>query len=447
MSIIAQAWATLDETPAPIPLTEPEPWQVLAIANKHPYDDFVRFEEEGHRYAMSIDGKRWVDHKFVNSVTKLLNIYVEKFVEQANPPPAMEAQRIRGVKMHALIERYFNGIVPSDTEVNAHPNMSHEWACFLVFAETNKRFLSNVCRTEWAIGDPLKMVVGKLDCFVATERHEDGSPKAGIVIDWKTKTKRYSNKGFTNRSVKFQNCESMNTLEKYETQAFLYARILEERYKIKVPQIMIVTFSQDYALSEYSSVYRPGYSMDEYRAATRGGPVHEAERDRVISYYIHNRGMKKETMSMMVWRMNKEDVESLYEHKRVIHRDYDNPPNKLVRINAMHNVIASSTPWRDEDCVKEVEWQDFDDNFENPTRQTPSTPDIRELAERLEKHTEVPLVVPSGVGPKRLRELDSGFVAIKATPMPLEATPVGQDTVPTQVISTLSQDWLAPEND
>jgi hypothetical protein len=461
MSIVAQAWAALGETPAPIPLTQPEPWQVLAIANKHPYDDLVRFQEHGHKYALSPDGKRWVDHTYVNSVTRLLNIYVEKWNETEVPIPAVEKQRVRGDKMHAMIERYFNGIVPDDAEVRAHPDLSHEWACFLVFAETNKRFLANVHRTEWAIGDPLAMVVGALDCFVVTERHEDGSPKAGIVIDWKTKAKRYGTKGFTNRSVKFPNGESMTTLDKYETQAFLYARILKERYGIDVRQIMIVTFSEDYAINEYATVYRPGYSTKEYQAVTRGGPVHEAETDRVIPYYIQGVGARTETMSEMIWRMNLEDVSSLYEHKRVVHRDYDDPPNKLVRIQAMPMVIASSTPRRETPRVTEARWLDFDDDFENPVPATPTSADIENLQADLEKHTKTAVVLARGVKPKRRRaNEESGFKPLAATPMSyhgspqvIEATPASTvaEVTPatlelpgeeTRAVSTLSEDWL-----
>jgi len=74
---------------------------------------------------------------------------------------------------------------------------------------TGKRVLKDVYRTEWRIGCPKVMVLGTLDCFVVTKRDDDGSPLEGIVIDWKTSSRRHDGKGFTNRSVQFPRCEAM----------------------------------------------------------------------------------------------------------------------------------------------------------------------------------------------------------------------------------------------
>lgn len=86
----------------------------------------MRFQDDGHIYALSPDGKVWADKGKVQSVTGLLKTYVEKFTPMDPPLPAMERQRVRGVKMHALIERYLNGDAPIAAEISNSRNTQAE---------------------------------------------------------------------------------------------------------------------------------------------------------------------------------------------------------------------------------------------------------------------------------------------------------------------------------
>jgi hypothetical protein len=453
LDIIAQTWKE-NVYEAPFPATPPEPWQVLAIANAHPNDELVRFKENGHEYALS-NGEGWADSSRIQSVTSLLKTYVESFSDDPNAQRYMEAQAARGNKLHLLIERFFNGDVPTPEEISEGTlDMTHEWNCFMRFVEKHPQIANNVYRTEWSVGNPSVLMVGCIDCFVVTERHEDGSPKTGIVIDWKTTSKRESmyNKRITNRSVKFERSEGMTKLEKYLTQACLYASILEDHYKIKISHVMIVTFSKDYRPEEYDRMVSP----DDHFRIGPDHPVQIAAHDLAIR---HNNkgGIVTETMSQMVCRMLREDLASMFQGRRAIHRGTKTEDRIVALPRSKTPVIVKSLPQSDseeEDELQDNPMVNFSSqktlvvsSKKNSSSQrtihlsslsqaatTQGLPDIQYVAdtqdiivmqERLDEHAEKLEELKFNIH-MRKKQKGSPFAPIEATPM--------QSTESTQIV-------------
>ena len=319
VELIEAAWEVeRDVTPPELPETMPERWQVLAIANEHPNDRLVRFDHKSHRYALSPDGLRWSHpgHDFPNThwsdptdkyrVSEVLSVsgIMDRYLYTYGGGNFGTTQRDLGTKMHKLIERHLNGDVPSAADIAGDDkDLTHEWQCFLAFYEAHKDgLMRDVVRTEWMIGSARHMASGTIDCIVATERHPDGRIKKGIVIDWKTSTKRHNPmERFKIHCVEFpgaiggQQGNGMTKLQKYETQAMLYAKILEEAYDgIEIVGCVIVTFSREYAPSDYALP-----TFDAQGKQLTGEAVHQFTSDRT---FVSNK--KTVRISDRVWELH-----------------------------------------------------------------------------------------------------------------------------------------------
>ena len=112
--------------------------------------------------------------------------------------------------------------------------------------------------------------------------------------------------------------------------------------------------------------------------------------------YIHEKGLRVETMAEMVWRMHREDAASWFHDKKFIHRDCDDPPNQLKRISAQNkftlNVQGLYGSKRDESTfsdssLSEVEEEELA-NLPVLSTEGGSTEDLAMLKDRLELHAE-----------------------------------------------------------
>jgi len=211
---------------------------LLSEINKHPFDNRIRFREEGHIYWIDDDNTDLISattfiHKFFNEFDtekiinniinskkyktdktyKYYNISKEDILKQwdDNRNQASEA----GTLMHADIEYYYNCL-----EVN---NESDEFKQFLEFYKDHSHL--KMFRTEWMIFSDLLKITGSIDAVFI---NEDGTLSLG---DWK-RSKEISFDSFDGQTYgkfPFENLPDCNFYH-YSLQLNLYRIILEKFY-------------------------------------------------------------------------------------------------------------------------------------------------------------------------------------------------------------------------
>jgi ATP-dependent DNA helicase PIF1 len=233
---------------------------LLSEKNKHPFDDRIKFQEEGHRY--------WIDNNdedLVSSTTYIHEFFgefnTEKVIKdilssekykkpdckyykmtyddiknqwESNRKIASEA----GTNMHADIEHFYNGL-----EV---VNDSDEFKQFLSFYKDHQNL--EIYRTEWMIFCELLRITGSVDAIF---KNEDGTLSIG---DWK-RSKQISYNSFGNKVGKFpfDNLEDCNYYH-YSLQLNLYRIILEKFYGEKVKEMFLVVLHPDNKDGKYKKI-------------------------------------------------------------------------------------------------------------------------------------------------------------------------------------------------
>jgi len=222
---------------------------LLESINAHPFDEIIRFEEEGHIY--------WIrgDQTDIVSSTTLIHQYFPEFNKElvisnivkgrkwstdpsyryygmsAEAIDAMWAENGRlaseaGTIMHADIEFFYNGIPVQ--------NNSIEFSQFMDFYEDHKDQLK-MYRTEWMICAEELRITGSID---AVFENPDGSLSLG---DWK-RSKGISKRAFRRDDVGYHPFNHMPNCNfaHYSLQLNLYRIILEEYYGKVVKDMFLV---------------------------------------------------------------------------------------------------------------------------------------------------------------------------------------------------------------
>mmetsp|Transcript_4596 Transcript_4596/g.7783 ORF Transcript_4596/g.7783 Transcript_4596/m.7783 type:complete len:326 (-) Transcript_4596:1371-2348(-) len=228
---------------------------VLQTKNPHEMDAHITYNGDSHQY--------YFDGRLLDSTcTGLVSQFFEKFdadlvitkMMQGNNWPRKEyeypngqpytADQIKqqwsrsseysmnyGTWLHYNIERYFNGMKPSEKL----PEMSQ-------FYEFEKLWIQNYdiapLRTEWQIALPERSLGGTVD-FVGQKA--DGSY---VIMDWKRSLKLEKNLTNLFNKKALHPLEHIDDCEgtKYFLQLNLYKHILEEKYNIKVSSMVLASF-------------------------------------------------------------------------------------------------------------------------------------------------------------------------------------------------------------
>lgn len=239
------------------------PSSYLAELNSHERDQYIEFEEIGHKYTIKnetnytsvttliakifehFDANKIVDKMFENpqKLADPKNKYFGKTKEDilnmwaANGKDASE----KGTALHANIENYYNNIKIDDSsiEYGFFKNFLSDYPCL-------KRY-----RTEWCVYDEYLKICGSIDMIF---ENEDGTLQ---IYDWK-RVKCISFENFDHKKVclipGLENIPDSNYFH-YSIQLNIYRYLLEKNYGKKVTDLYLVVMhpdSQNYERIEVS---------------------------------------------------------------------------------------------------------------------------------------------------------------------------------------------------
>lgn len=245
--------------------------ELLSSMNKHIYDDRITFQEEGHRYWIDGDDTNLVScttyiHSFFDDVecdkiiTKILNSYKWKndktykyymmsydTIKESWDNVAKESSML-GTDMHALIEKFYNGI-----EVEFYEDQI-EITQFLDFYDAHKDL--EIYRTEWMIFSETLRITGSID---AVFMNRDGTLTLG---DWK-RSKQIKFNSFDKKMGKypFDYLEDCNYTH-YCLQLNLYRIILETCYGFTVKEMFLGVFHPENKDCKYIKIVVPRMDVE-----------------------------------------------------------------------------------------------------------------------------------------------------------------------------------------
>lgn len=221
---------------------------LLSETNAHPFDQRIRFQEEGHIYWIDNDCTDLVSstsfiHQFfsdfdsdkiisriVNSARYTTDAEYEYYgmqpaaIKKKWSDNASDAANA-GTKLHADIESFYNGLPVTNTSV--------EYAHFLQFQQDHPNL--QIYRTEWLIFSEALCLTGSIDAVF-----RDPEDNQLILGDWKrSKEIRYVPYDSKKGKFPFEHLPDTNFYH-YSLQLNLYRIILETFYGEQVKQMFLV---------------------------------------------------------------------------------------------------------------------------------------------------------------------------------------------------------------
>ena len=247
-------------------------YPVLSTQNIHPRDEFISFEEEGHKYTITSD-----PNTTYTSVTTWNHTHFPKFDadaiikkmmkgknwEPGNKYWGMSAEQIKkqwldngaevsgaGTDMHFQIECFMNNpnMAPGYThkelydnwmkEIKDQETSSVEWNYFIKFVQENLDL--KPYRTEWLIYHEELKLSGSIDMVY---EKPDGSL---VIYDWKRskEIKRVNNYNKFASTFVISHLPDTNYWH-YSLQLNTYKAILEAKYGKKVTELYLVRLHPD----------------------------------------------------------------------------------------------------------------------------------------------------------------------------------------------------------
>ena len=264
---------------------------VLEKVNVHPHDEFIVFQEEGHKYTITND----VESKYTSVTTWNHGHFpkfdadsiIDKMMKGKNWKPGhkywgMTKEDIKnqwntngqnvssaGTDMHFNIECFMNNDIVSypytHTDLQKHytettitegkKNSSIEWQYFLKFVDDHPEL--KPYRTEWLVYDKELKLSGAIDMVY---ENLDGSL---MIYDWK----RSKGISAVNNFNKFAEVECISHLPDsnywhYSLQLNTYKRILERNYGKKVTNLRLVRIHPDCDENTYEIIDVPDLTND-----------------------------------------------------------------------------------------------------------------------------------------------------------------------------------------
>lgn len=239
-------------------------WQRLATLNKHPRDERIQFQEEGHLY--TIDGTRegWTScttfvHGFFGTfdadaiIAKMRGSYrwaQSKYFGMTDEAIKKQWEENRdgsstaGTRMHLDIEHFYNAMPPENYTLDAGlaglavdawaPNPGSEWDYFCAFQRDYVEKLGFVpFRTEWLIFDEEYKVCGSVDMIY---KKPDGTL---AIYDWKRTKELKTENRYDNGLGPLTHLPDVNYWH-YTLQLNVYRYILEKHYGYVVSELALV---------------------------------------------------------------------------------------------------------------------------------------------------------------------------------------------------------------
>ena len=234
----------------------------LAQLNAHEKDQYIEFEEIGHRYTIhgetgytsitTLIGKLF-EHFDANKIIDKM-IKSKKMLDPTNKYFGMTRENIialwdangkdaseKGTAMHMNVENYYNNIEVNDD--------STEYGFFKKFIVD---FPLKPYRTEWTVFYTKYKLCGSIDMIF---ENPDGTLQ---IYDWK-RVKSIEYEAFGNKTSIIPCLKHMpdTNFWHYALQLNLYKMILEEQYDKKVTDLYLVCMHPDNSPSTYDRIQVP----------------------------------------------------------------------------------------------------------------------------------------------------------------------------------------------
>lgn len=234
----------------------------LAVKNPHEKDEFIRFQEVGHKYFIHGEGgytsittligklfehfdankiidKMLAGKKMLDPTYKYYGMKREDIITlwDANGKDASE----KGTAMHENIENHYNNITVCDDSI--------EYGFFKKFIDDYKL---KPYRTEWTVFYTKYKLCGSIDMIF---ENPDGTLQ---IYDWK-RVKSIEYEAFGNKTSIIPCLKHMpdTNFWHYSLQLNLYKTILEEQYNKKVTDMYLVCMHPDNHSATYDRIQVP----------------------------------------------------------------------------------------------------------------------------------------------------------------------------------------------
>ena len=228
----------------------PELWQTLAVKNKHPRDENIRFYEPTHTYYINGSSDKIISCTgFIHSFFPHFNAKatIEKMMKSPKWPQSpyfgMTAQEIEdkwstsgkeasslGTAMHLGIEQFLNG---ADDIIDPAVKDSKEWEYFMNFWKDCGDDLEPY-RMEWEVWCDKHMLCGSIDGVF--RRKSDGKI---VIYDWKRSKEIKTSNDFETGYPPLEHLPHTNYWM-YTLQLNIYKWFLETHYGLEVGDLYLV---------------------------------------------------------------------------------------------------------------------------------------------------------------------------------------------------------------
>ena len=231
----------------------PQPWQSLAVKNRHPRDLQIEFDEPTHRYTVNGSSDGWTSctgflHSFFPHFDP--DTTIKKMMKSPKWPQSkyygMTASEIKnqwnssgkeaseaGTAMHLGIEMCHN-----DANVDDSVKQSIEWKYFQNYWKECGEDLEPY-RTEWEVWSEEHKLAGSIDMIY--RRKSDGK---FIIYDWKRSKEIKTTNTFENGYAPLDHLPNCNYWH-YTLQLNVYKWFLETFYGLEVAELYLIILHPD----------------------------------------------------------------------------------------------------------------------------------------------------------------------------------------------------------
>jgi len=232
-----------------------QPWQKLSVANAHPRDKNIEFDEPTHRYTIKGECNKWISctgflHDFFPhfdpdaTIAKMMaspkwtqSKYYGKTKQQIKDEWSNSGKEASGAgtAMHLAIEQFMHG---SEEVIEPSVKETKEWKFFMNFWEECGNDLVPY-RSEWEVYSEPHKLAGSIDMIYY--RKSDGKY---VIYDWKRSKGIKTDNSFENGYGPLSHLPNCNYWH-YTLQLNVYKWFLETYYGLEIGDLYIVIFHPD----------------------------------------------------------------------------------------------------------------------------------------------------------------------------------------------------------
>ena len=229
-----------------------QPWQKLSIANAHPRDAFIEFDEPTHRYTIHGENEKWISctgflHDFFphfdadKTINKMMSSpkwfdskyygKTKKEIKDEWSASGKEASGL-GTAMHLAVEQFMHG---SEEVIDPAVLSTVEWKYFTNFWRECGSDLVPF-RSEWEVYSQPHKLAGSIDMIYFRK-----SDQKYVIYDWKRSKEIKTDNRFENGYGPVAHLPNCNYWH-YTLQLNVYKWFLETYYGLEVADLYIVIF-------------------------------------------------------------------------------------------------------------------------------------------------------------------------------------------------------------